>query len=611
MRVFAGRDRVTGKRLNLTENIPAGTPNLLDVAVAARERLLEDVEARRHPHTDATVAVLLERYLSKWAGSESFLVTLEGYVRNHIVPLRIGHTKARAVDAELLDSFYAELARCRSHCVGDSFIEHRTTRPHTCDQRCRRHQCTGLSASTIRHIHHLFSGAYKKAKKWKWVSVNPVEDADPPPAPPSNPQPPTAQETATILNAAWRADEDWGTQVWLDMTTGLRRGEMCALRFSDLEFPPDMEEVPPDGEFPPRGDGEAVLQIERSIKKTKSGWIEGPTKTHQKRRIVLDRDTTSLLWGYWQRRSAQAALAGTTLAPDAFLFSPAVDHSTFYKPDSVTQRYARLVKRLGIETTVHKLRHYSATELILAGVDIRTVAGRLGHGGGGTTTLKVYAAFVSEADQRAATALHSRMPARPVLPSPAERATTQPRGPYETIAIDLRQQLLAGQFTEGDRVPPINELAATHGVSVGTAHRAVELLRTWNLITRGGRGRPSLFLAPPTDIAPAAAPQTGPHVEPPEPLADSDHAEELDLEMVHLGQSRTTIRTIADPTDTGQLLQLLSDFVRRSGGNLASIGDYEMVVRYAGERGVITTFVAPPPTRRTDTNLAASLAPAS
>ena len=63
---------------------------------------------------------------------------------------------------------------------------------------------------------------------------------------------------------------------------------------------------------------------------------------------------------------------------------------------------------------IHELRHYTATELISAGVDVRTVAGRLGHGGGGTTTLRTYAAWVAEADQRAAGALDEHMPALPV-----------------------------------------------------------------------------------------------------------------------------------------------------------------------------------------------------
>lgn len=79
-----------------------------------------------------------------------------------------------------------------------------------------------------------------------------------------------------------------------------------------------------------------------------------------------------------------------------------------------------MARRAGVRTTIHKLRHDSATELITAGVDVRTVAGRLGHGGGGTTTLRVYAAWVSEADQRAARSLAARLPGRPGGSSPAQ-----------------------------------------------------------------------------------------------------------------------------------------------------------------------------------------------
>jgi site-specific recombinase XerD len=64
---------------------------------------------------------------------------------------------------------------------------------------------------------------------------------------------------------------------------------------------------------------------------------------------------------------------------------------------------------LGIDSHLHALRHYSATELLTAGVDLRTVAGRLGHGGGGSTTLREYAAFVVESDRRAADILGSRL----------------------------------------------------------------------------------------------------------------------------------------------------------------------------------------------------------
>jgi site-specific recombinase XerD len=52
-------------------------------------------------------------------------------------------------------------------------------------------------------------------------------------------------------------------------------------------------------------------------------------------------------------------------------------------PAAVTQRFRRVAKRVGVATSLHGFRHYSATQLLAAGVDLRTVAGRLGHGGGG------------------------------------------------------------------------------------------------------------------------------------------------------------------------------------------------------------------------------------
>jgi integrase len=113
-----------------------------------------------------------------------------------------------------------------------------------------------------------------------------------------------------------------------------------------------------------------------------------------------------------------AAAAGTSLSKDSYIFSGTPDGSVGIRPRTLSQRYRRLVRRLGINTTLHCLRHYSATELIAAGVDVRTVAGRLGHGGGGTTTLKVYAAWVSLADQRAALQLNQRMPVHPGVRRP-------------------------------------------------------------------------------------------------------------------------------------------------------------------------------------------------
>jgi Phage integrase family len=67
----------------------------------------------------------------------------------------------------------------------------------------------------------------------------------------------------------------------------------------------------------------------------------------------------------------------------------------------MTHRYRRYARRVGIASSLKELRHYSATQLLAAGTDLNTVAGRLGHAEG-STTLKFYAQFTRPADQHAA-----------------------------------------------------------------------------------------------------------------------------------------------------------------------------------------------------------------
>ena len=180
------------------------------------------------------------------------------------------------------------------------------------------------------------------------------------------------------------------------MTTGARRGEVCALRWDRFDA------------------NAAVLVITSSVAQRGKRTWEKDTKTHQQRRIALDAQTVALLTAY--RRHCAERAGVDDMPGTARIFSPLLGGMAWIKPDTVSQRYERMCARIGWDMHIHQLRHYSATELIAAGVDVRTVAGRLGHGGGGTTTLKVYSAFVAEADQRAAGA---RWP--PAIPSCSSR----------------------------------------------------------------------------------------------------------------------------------------------------------------------------------------------
>ena len=403
VRVFGGRDPLTKGRHSLTEIVPAG-PRAAAEAEKVRARLLNQVDERRNPKTSATLNQLLDKHLELIDVEGTTLRTYRGYVDGHVRPL-IGSIKVGALDPDVMDSFYAELRRCRAHCDRRAYREHRTSRDHECDERCRQHVCTPLGNATIRQIHFILSGAFKRAVRWRWVSLNPMAQAEPP-APKPNPRPPSANEAAAIRNDAWN-DPDWGTFVWLAMTTGARRGELCALRWSQVNL------------------DTGVLEVARSIAQDSSRAWEKATKTHQKRRIALDPETVAVLREHKDRCALRADVLGFDLADRAYVFSLDPGNGTHLRPDSVSQRYGKLAARLGIDTHLHNLRHYSATELIAAGVDVRTVAGRLGHGGGGTTTLRVYSAWVSESDQRASQSLFARLPSRPEHVPPKERAKVQ------------------------------------------------------------------------------------------------------------------------------------------------------------------------------------------
>ena len=407
VKVYAGSDPVTGRRHYLTETIPAGR-DAAGAAEVARTRLLNQVDERRSPRTKATVNQLLDRWLEVLDVEVS---TRRGYVRKldkHVRPL-LGATAVARVDTEALESFYAVLRKCRDHCRGRRYVQHRTAGRHECDGRCGPHKCRGLAPATVRQIHWILSGALDRAVRWHWIAVNPADHADKPALPHPDPQPPSAEEAARLVSEAW-SDPDWGTLVWLAMTTGARRGELCALRWSHADL------------------AAGVLTVRRALYLDEDGqWKEKDTKAHQQRRIVLDPETVAVLEEHWRRCRARAHALGISLPASGYVFAPDPDGSAALNPDTATQRYSRMAERLGIDTHLHALRHYTATELITAGTDIRTVAGRLGHGGGGATTLRVYAAWVSEADQRAATQIAARMPKRPTQAEPPEPPKRRPR----------------------------------------------------------------------------------------------------------------------------------------------------------------------------------------
>lgn len=390
--VYAGTDPVTGRRSYLRETIKGTDKAAHKRAERAMNKLLVQVDEQRAVESSVSLGYALDEWMRNAELEDSTRRAYEGYIRRTIRPA-LGEEPARKISARTLESFYTELRRCRTMCDGKPFIEHKVKGEHDCaEEKCKPHKCNPFGSSTIRQIHAIISGALDAAVRWDWIDSNPARLARKPKQKRPEPDPPTPAEAAKLSEAAFELDDDWGTLVWLAMTTGMRRGELVALRFKRIDL------------------DQGVIDLRRN-------WVLGKekdTKTHQNRRIALDTETIVLLKEHKARVKQRVEALGVGFNDDMFVFSSAktADHSAPYPPNAVTQRYKDMAARLKIDTHLHALRHYSATELLTAGIDLPTVSGRLGHGGGGSTTLRVYAAWVAASDRKAAEILGSRMPKR-------------------------------------------------------------------------------------------------------------------------------------------------------------------------------------------------------
>jgi integrase len=186
-------------------------------------------------------------------------------------------------------------------------------------------------------------------------------------------------------------------------TTGLRRGELAGLRWTDIDL------------------DSGRLYVRQSVKNDiDGGWVVGPTKTHQVRRIALDEFTLSVLRAHRANVERWSCDAGADVADDGYAFTLDPSGREPIKPDGLSHSFAALCRAAGVRgVSLHTLRHFSASMLIASGRDVRTIAGRLGHSDA-TTTLRVYAHMVEGRDQDAADYLGSLLAAgRPAVPAVA------------------------------------------------------------------------------------------------------------------------------------------------------------------------------------------------
>ena len=305
--------------------------------------------------------------------------------------------------SELLDRWLDDIAPMRS---GYTMEEHRRSIDHDIrpvigalrvDKLTARHLDRlyadllgrGPSPSSVRRRHAVVHAALDRAVRWGMVAASAADRATPPGPTPTVVSAPAVEVVQRLISTAEsEGNAVLATAVALAAVTGARRGELCALHWSDVDWP------------------KRVLHIRHSLTVLRRVATVGPAKTHQRRDVSIDEALGALLA---KRRAEQEALAeqvGTTLAADAYVLSRTADGSQPCLPNGLSLAYSRLAKSLGVAGHFHELRHFSAMELIGQGVDVRTVAARLGHADP-AVALRVYSHALGQRDRQAAELLGS------------------------------------------------------------------------------------------------------------------------------------------------------------------------------------------------------------
>lgn len=295
--------------------------------------------------------------------------TYANAIENHIIPA-LGGIKLRRLTSIQIQQLY-----------NDSRTSGRV-------QRWKNQTNTALTGSSVRRIHMVLSSALKQAVKERLIPYNPCDNCR---------IPPKEKKEMTILppeklGAYLREAEQYGVlpMFFLELSSGLRRGELLALRWDDL----DTEN--------------RILSVSRQVTRIDGELVATEPKTRNSiRRVALSRQAVELLVREHEQH------------PDNPLLFPSPRTGGYWSPDAVSRINRKLLAKAGIEEHVrfHDLRHTFATMALSSGVDVKTLSSMLGHYSAGFT-LDTYTHITSEMQRGAAEKIGGFMETATAKPEP-------------------------------------------------------------------------------------------------------------------------------------------------------------------------------------------------
>ena len=327
-RYTVGHDPETGKAI--IKNVLGKTQ--AEVKEKLKKAIEENVGIDYGRAKTYTVGSWLEVWMENCAKIKlrpSTYKTSQGFLKNHIKP-QIG-------SVPLADLTSLDLQRFYKHLLDGGRV----------DRVEAKKKPKGLAPKTVRNIHQMIGSAYNLAIEQCLVTKNPTQGC----ALPKVEHKEMKTLTADQLSAFFREARDSGVYelCYLDLATGLRRGELLGLKWTDVDLDRD------------------ILKIQRAISRQNGKVVEAPLKTKNAyRTLPLSADAIDILKAQKNKvGSSEWVFPSSTGGP--------------MSPDSVLHMLQRVLKRAGLpRIRFHDLRHTFATLALQNGVDIKTVSGMLG-----------------------------------------------------------------------------------------------------------------------------------------------------------------------------------------------------------------------------------------
>lgn len=293
----------------------------------AYEKLRELIAEYRNVELTENSQITVEEWMQKWMDEymmfsirEQTWKSYESVIRLHIIP-NLGNKKVSSLTVSTVQKFYNKLLS------------------------------EGKSGSLVRDAHLILHQAMDVAVKENLIAKNPTDGTKIPKVQykPKNILNETQLET---FMKAIKEDELWYDFFYTEITTGLRRGELCGLKWCDFN------------------ETTGQLNVVRTVTTHKGGGLKtGETKTEKgKRTIYLPPSTVKLLS---ERRNKVSS---------EWIFPNLYDNSKPINPSTAYLRLKAILKKADLPSIrFHDLRHTFATHALSSGVDARTLSGILGH----------------------------------------------------------------------------------------------------------------------------------------------------------------------------------------------------------------------------------------